>query len=80
MEEIVGQGKWTPPTTHQRSVFNQRSWYCVYSGIESESSTINSFQKTKQLQQVQLQIKPTEILLMEKIQFFGRPYKALGTN
>ena len=35
---------------HQRPVFIQRWWYCVYSiGVRSKSSIVNSFQKTKWL-------------------------------
>ena len=34
---------------HQRPVFIQRRWCCVYGGIGRESSIMSSFQKTKRL-------------------------------
>ena len=51
---------------HQRPVFIQRRWSCVYGGIGREFSITSSFWKTKQIQRVLLPIRPTESSTQQK--------------
>ena len=47
--EDCGTSKMNYHQPHQRLVFIQRRWYCVYGGIRRESSIMSSFWKTKLL-------------------------------
>ena len=51
---------------HQRPIFIQRRWCCVYCGIRREFSIMSSFWKTSHFQQVLFPVKPIESSIWQK--------------